>query len=59
MLGEKPISNEIEKARQMVAKADQKGVYYGINPTTALCRRRPRPRSGWRKGGWATCCSST
>jgi len=31
VLGEKPISNEIEKARQMVAKADQKGVYYGIN----------------------------
>jgi UDP-N-acetylglucosamine 3-dehydrogenase len=31
VLGEKPISNEIEKARQMVAKADEKGVYYGIN----------------------------
>ncbi|MEM7133861.1 MAG: Gfo/Idh/MocA family oxidoreductase [Chloroflexota bacterium] len=31
VLGEKPISNEIEKAREMVRKADQKGVYYGIN----------------------------
>ncbi len=31
VLGEKPISNEIEKAREMVRKAEQKGVYYGIN----------------------------
>ena len=31
VLGEKPISNDIIKARQMVAKADEKGVYYGIN----------------------------
>ncbi len=31
VLGEKPISNEIEKAREMVAKADEMGVYYGIN----------------------------
>lgn len=31
VLGEKPISNEIEKAREMVRKADEKGVYYGIN----------------------------
>ncbi len=31
VLGEKPISNDIEKARAMVRKADEKGVYYGIN----------------------------
>lgn len=31
VLGEKPISNDIHKAREMVAKADEKGVYYGIN----------------------------
>lgn len=31
VLGEKPISNDIKKARAMVAKADEKGVYYGIN----------------------------
>jgi len=31
VLGEKPISNNIEQARQMVAKAEEKGVYYGIN----------------------------
>jgi UDP-N-acetylglucosamine 3-dehydrogenase len=31
VLGEKPISNDIVKARQMVAKADEKGVCYGIN----------------------------
>ncbi len=31
VLGEKPISNDIVKARQMVAKAAEKGVYYGIN----------------------------
>lgn len=31
VLGEKPISNEIEKARQMVALAKRKGLAYGIN----------------------------
>ncbi|MCB0081314.1 MAG: Gfo/Idh/MocA family oxidoreductase [Caldilineaceae bacterium] len=31
VLGEKPISNNIENARAMVRKADEKGVYYGIN----------------------------
>ena len=31
VLGEKPISNEIERAREMVAKAQEKGVYFGIN----------------------------
>lgn len=31
VLGEKPISNEIAKAEEMVARARQKGVLYGIN----------------------------
>jgi predicted dehydrogenase len=31
VLGEKPISNEIDKAERMVAKAREKGVCYGIN----------------------------
>src|SRR5215213_6272749 len=31
VLGEKPISNEIPNAEQMVAKAREKGVCYGIN----------------------------
>jgi predicted dehydrogenase len=31
VLGEKPISNEISKAEEMVAKAKQKGLCYGIN----------------------------
>lgn len=31
VLCEKPISNDIEKARAMVRKADEKGVYFGIN----------------------------
>lgn len=31
VLGEKPISNDIVEAREMVAKAAEKGVYYGIN----------------------------
>jgi predicted dehydrogenase len=31
VLGEKPISNEIDKAEEMVAKAREKGVCYGIN----------------------------
>lgn len=31
VLGEKPISNEVPKAREMVALAQQKGLRYGIN----------------------------
>src|SRR5689334_355048 len=31
VLGEKPISNEIDKAEAMVAKAREKGVCYGVN----------------------------
>ena len=31
VLCEKPISNNIEHARKMVAKADEKGLYFGIN----------------------------
>ncbi|MBV7329208.1 Gfo/Idh/MocA family oxidoreductase [Chloroflexi bacterium TSY] len=31
VLCKKPISNDIVKAREMVAKADEKGVYFGIN----------------------------
>jgi predicted dehydrogenase len=31
VLCEKPISNDIEKARAMVRKADEKGLYFGIN----------------------------
>ncbi len=31
ILGEKPISNEIPKAREMVALAEEKGLRYGIN----------------------------
>lgn len=31
VLGEKPISNEVEEAQEMVAKAREKGVYYGVN----------------------------
>lgn len=31
VLGEKPISNEISKAREMVALAKEKGIRYGIN----------------------------
>jgi UDP-N-acetylglucosamine 3-dehydrogenase len=31
VLCEKPISNDIRSARRMVAKADEKGVYFGIN----------------------------
>ena len=31
VLGEKPISNEIPKAREMVARAKEKGLRYGIN----------------------------
>jgi hypothetical protein len=31
VLGEKPISNEIDRAKEMVAKAREKGLCYGIN----------------------------
>ncbi len=45
VLGEKPISNEIAKAEEMVAKARQKGLCYGINlnhrftPAARLAKR--------------------
>lgn len=45
VLGEKPISNEIPQAEEMVAKAKQKGVCYGINlnhrftPAALLAKR--------------------
>lgn len=42
VLGEKPISNEIEKAEEMVAAARRKGLCYGINLNhrfTPLARR--------------------
>ena len=31
VLGEKPISNEVEEAEEMVARAREKGRYYGVN----------------------------
>lgn len=31
VLGEKPISNEVEEAEEMVATARSKGLYYGVN----------------------------
>jgi predicted dehydrogenase len=31
VLGEKPISNEVEEAEEMVAKARKKGICYGVN----------------------------
>jgi predicted dehydrogenase len=45
VLGEKPISNEIEEAEEMVAKAKEKGLCYGINlnhrftPAALLAKR--------------------
>lgn len=45
VLGEKPISNEVEEAEEMVAKAREKGVYYGVNlnhrftPAARLAKR--------------------
>jgi len=45
VLGEKPISNEISKAEEMVAKAREKGLCYGINlnhrftPAARLAKR--------------------
>lgn len=45
VLGEKPISNEISKAEEMVAKAREKGLCYGINlnhrftPAALLAKR--------------------
>lgn len=45
VLGEKPISNEVEEGEEMVAKAKEKGVCYGINlnhrftPAARLAKR--------------------
>jgi len=51
VLGEKPISNEISKAREMVELAKEKGIRYGINLnhrfTPAASRAREWVDSGW------------
>jgi predicted dehydrogenase len=45
VLGEKPISNVVEEAEEMVAKAREKGLYYGVNlnhrftPAARLAKR--------------------
>ena len=53
VLGEKPISNEIPKAREMVALARQRGLRYGINLNhrfTPAARRVRKWIDEWRLG---------
>ena len=58
VLGEKPISNEIAPAEEMVAKGREMGVCYGIN-----LNHRFTPAAAWRnrgltRGGLAICSLS-
>ncbi len=60
VLGEKPISNEIAQAEEMVATARENGPAATAS-TSTTASRRPRgwPSSGWTRAGSATCSSST
>lgn len=50
VLGEKPISNEIDKARQMVALAKQKNLPYGINLNHRFTPAAHRARQWLQEG---------
>lgn len=49
-LGEKPISNEIDKAKEMVALAEEKGLRYGINLNHRFTPAAQRAKE-WVMGG--------
>ncbi len=59
VLCEKPISNNIEHAREMVRKAREKGVRFGINLNHRFVPRPPEPKNGSNRAGSATSSSST
>jgi predicted dehydrogenase len=59
VLGEKPISNTIREAEEMVALARRKGSATASTSTTVSPRRRAWPSAGKTKAAWVTCSSST
>ena len=60
VLGEKPISNEVEEAEEMVAKAQANGRCYGVNLNHRFTpAARTGAKSGWMKAESATSCSAT
>ena len=50
VLGEKPISNEIDKAREMVALAREKGLRYGVNLNHRFTPAAEKAK-GWVEAG--------
>ncbi|MEZ4617129.1 MAG: hypothetical protein R2867_16700 [Caldilineaceae bacterium] len=58
VLGEKPISNNIEHAARWCARPTRWASTTASTSTTALCRRRRKPRGGSKRANWVTCCSS-
>ena len=60
VLCEKPISNDIEHAREMVQRGKTGGALLSASISIIASRlRRASPKSGWTQDGWAICCSST
>jgi predicted dehydrogenase len=59
VLGEKPISNEIDKAEQMVALAREKNLRYGINLNHRFTPAAWKAKEWVEAGGWANSTSST
>jgi predicted dehydrogenase len=58
VLGEKPISNEIAKAEEMVAKAKEMGFAMVSTSITALPPLPVSRNNGWMKARWDICSSS-
>ncbi len=59
VLGEKPISNNIAEAREMVALAAEMGLPYGINLNHRFTPAARRPDSGWTRAVWGRSTWST
>ena len=59
VLGEKPISNNLEEAQEMVALAKAKGLRYGINLNHRFTPAALMAREWVDQGSWARSTSST
>ena len=59
VLCEKPISNDIAQAEEMVAKAREKRRCFGIDLNHRFTPAAPWPRSGSTRAASGTCSSST
>jgi predicted dehydrogenase len=54
VLGEKPISNELDKAEEMVALAKEKNLRYGINLNHRFTPAALRAKEWVTGAGWAS-----